>query len=127
MTGNSTSGSGNSEQLFRYIDGRGLQNLGGTGEHNVALGINSSGQVVGTKGNSQKRGLLYTDAEGLQDLNSLIDSSLGWVILGAHDINDAGQIAGYAFSNVTGLTHAVRLQPPGAAPPRCLHCPPSTQ
>lgn len=123
VTGNSTSASGNTEQLFRYADGAGLQNLGGTGEHNVALGINSSGQVVGTKGNSQKRGFRFTDAEGLQDLNTLIDSSLGWVILGAHDINDAEQIVGYAFNNVTGLTHAVRLQPTAGPPPECtFHC-----
>ena len=123
VTGNSRSASGNSEQLFRYTNGRGLQNLGGTGQHNVALGINSSGEVVGTKGNSQKRAVRYTDAGGLQDLNTLIDPSLGWVILAAHDINDAGQIVGYAFNNVTGLTHAVRLQPtPNRLEPPCLGC-----
>jgi probable HAF family extracellular repeat protein len=123
VTGNSTSASGNSEQLFRYTDGGGLQNLGGTGEHNVALGINSSGDVVGTKGNSQKRAVRYTDADGLQDLNTLIDSSLGWVLLAANDINDAGQIVGYAFNNFTGQTHAVRLQPTAGPPPECtFHC-----
>jgi probable HAF family extracellular repeat protein len=123
VTGNSGSASGNSERLFRHTNGGGLQNLGGTGEHNVALGINSSGEVVGTTGNSQKRALRYTDAGGLQDLNTLIDSSLGWVILAAHDINDAGQIVGYAFNNVTGLTHAVRLQPtPSPFSPPCLSC-----
>lgn len=119
VTGNSTSASGNSEQLFRYTDGGGLQNLGGTGEHNVALGINSWSQVVGTKGNSQKRALLYTDADGLRDLNTLIDPSLGWVLLAANDINDAGQIVGYAFNNFTGQTHAVRLQPTATPPPEC--------
>jgi probable HAF family extracellular repeat protein len=123
VTGNSTSASGNSEQLFRYTDRGGLQNLGGTGEHNVALGINSWGQVVGTIGNSQKRAFLYTDASGLQDLNTLIDSSLGWVLLAANDINDAEQIVGYAFNNFTGQTHAVRLQPTAAPPPECtFHC-----
>jgi len=124
VTGSSVSASGNSERLFRFTNGRDLQNLGGTGEHNVALGINSSRDVVGTTGNSQKRGLRYTDAGGLQDLNALINSSTGWVILGAHDVNDAGQIVGYAFNNVTGLTHAVRLQPQPSqpAPPRCLSC-----
>jgi probable HAF family extracellular repeat protein len=123
VTGNSTSASGNSEQLFRYTDGGGLQNLGGTGEHNVALGINSSGQVVGTTGNSQKRAVRYTDAAGLQDLNALIDPSLGWVLLAANDINDAEQIVGYAFNNFTGQTHAVRLQPTAGPPPECtFHC-----
>jgi probable HAF family extracellular repeat protein len=123
VAGSSTSASGNSERLFRYSDAGGLQNLGGSGEHNVALGINSSGQVVGTTGNSQKRAVRYTDAAGLQDLNTLIDPSLGWVLLAANDVNDAGQIVGYAFNNFTGQTHAVRLQPTATPPPECtFHC-----
>jgi probable HAF family extracellular repeat protein len=123
VAGNSTSASGNSERLARYTDGSGLQDLGGTGEHNVAMGINASGVVVGTRGNSAKRAVLYSDSSGLRDLNALIDPSLGWVLLAAHDINDSGQIVGYGFNNLTGLTHAVRLQPTSAPPPRCtLHC-----
>ena len=123
VAGNSTSASGNSEQLFRYTNGDGLQNLGGTGQHNVALGINSSGNVVGTTGNSQKRAVRYTETDGLRDLNTLIDPSLGWVLLAANDINDAEQIVGYAFNNFTGQTHAVRLQPTAGPPPECtFHC-----
>ena len=125
---NSTSASGNSEQLFRFTDGSGLQNLGGTGEHNVALGINASGQVVGTRGRFQTRALRYTDEAGLQDLNTLIDPSLGWVLLAANDINDAGQIVGYAFNNFTVQTHAVRLLPANTPPPECtFHCLRSTR
>ena len=119
VAGNSTSASGNSERLFRSLDGKGLQNLGGTGEHNVALGINASGQVVGMRGSSAKRALLFTDEAGLQDLNTLIDPSLGWVLLAANDINDDGQIVGYAFNNHTGQTHAVRLQPTNTPPEVC--------
>jgi hypothetical protein len=55
----------------------------------------------------------------LQELNALIDPSLGWVLMCAHDINDAGQIAGYAYNSKTGLTHAVRLQPSAMPPPVC--------
>jgi len=117
--GNSGSASGNSERFVRYTDGNGLQNLGGAGEHNVAWGINSLGTVVGTRGQSQSRAVLYTDAGGLQDLSTLIDPSLGWVLLGANDINDADQIVGYAFNNFTGQTHAVRLQPTAGPPPAC--------
>jgi probable HAF family extracellular repeat protein len=123
VAGNSTSASGNSEQFFRFTDGPGLQNLGGTGEHNVAWGINASGTVVGTRGQSQSRAVRYTDAAGLQDLNTLIDPSLGWVLLGANDINDAGQIVGYGFNNFTTQTHAVRLRPTTTPPPDCtFHC-----
>jgi probable HAF family extracellular repeat protein len=122
VSGSSSSASGNSERFVRFTDGSGLQNLGGTGEHNVAYGINAAGVVVGTKGLSMKRAVRYTDASGLQDLNTLIDPSLGWVLLEATDINDAGQIAGYAFNNSTQQTHAVRLQPAGAPPDCTVNC-----
>jgi probable HAF family extracellular repeat protein len=118
VAGSSSSASGNSERFVRSTDLGGLQNLGGTGEHNVALGINASDVVVGTRGNSAKRAVVYTDADGLRDLNTLIDPSLGWVLLAANDVNDKGQIVGYAFNNFTGQTHAVRLQP-SEAPPDC--------
>jgi probable HAF family extracellular repeat protein len=119
VAGNVTSASSDSERLFRYTDGSGLQDLGGTGEHNAAWGINAAGQVVGCRGQSAQRALRFTDEAGLQDLNALIDPSLGWVLLCATDVNDAGQIAGYAFNNYTGLTHAVRLEPLGTPPPEC--------
>jgi probable HAF family extracellular repeat protein len=116
VTGSSGSASGNSERLFRFTDGSGLQDLG---EHIAGWSINGLGQVVGCSGQSMQRALRYTDEAGLQDLNALIDPSLGWVLLCATDINDAGQIAGYAFNNYTGLTHAVRLQPLTTPPPEC--------
>ena len=127
VSGSSSSATGNSERLVRSTGTDGLQDLGGAGEHNVARGINVSGQVVGTTGQSQSRAVLYTDAGGLQDLNTLIDPSLGWVLLAANDINDAGQIAGYAFNNFTGRTHAVRLQPATSVPECSLNCLRSTR
>jgi probable HAF family extracellular repeat protein len=123
VAGSSSSASGNSERFVRFTDGSGLQDLGGGGEHNVALGINASGQVVGTAGLSAKRAVRYTDAAGLQDLNTLIDPSLGWLLLAANDVNDVEQIVGYAFNNFTGQTHAVRLRPTNVPPPTCsFHC-----
>ena len=127
VSGSSSTASGNSERLVRSLDAGGLQNLGGTGEHNVARGINGSGQVVGARGNSGSRAVLFTDDGGLQELNNLIDPSLGWVLLAASDINDAGQIVGYGFNNFTGQTHAVRLQPVTSVPACSLNCLRSTQ
>jgi hypothetical protein len=75
--------------------------------------------VVGQRGQSQKRAVLYTDAAGLHDISTLIDPSLGWVLLAAHDINDDGQIVGYGFNNFTQQTHAVRLRPTATPPPDC--------
>jgi probable HAF family extracellular repeat protein len=111
VAGSSKSASGNSERFVRSTESGGLESLGGTGEHNVALGINASGQVVGIRGESAARGVLYTDEAGLRDLNALIDPASGWVILRAHDINDAGEIAAHGFNNLTGVSHALRLRP----------------
>jgi len=119
VTGSSSSASGNSERFVRSTSGGVFQDLGGVGEHNVGMGINGSGNVVGTQGQSRSRAVRYTDAGGLQDLNTLIDSSLGWVLLSANDINDAEEIVGHAFNNFTGKTHAVKLRPAAGPPPEC--------
>jgi probable HAF family extracellular repeat protein len=119
VAGNSTSASGNSQRRFRFTDGIGMEDLGGAGEHNDAWGINSAGDVVGCTGQSMQRAVRYTNERGLEDLNALIDPSLGWVLLCAHDINDAGQIAARAFNNFTGRTSAVRLEPLTTSPPLC--------
>ena len=107
------SATGNSQHIFRFTDGIGMEDLGGVGEKNQAWGINNLGDVVGegrpTSG--LKRAMIYTDASGLQDLNELLDPVLtDWFVLGATDINDFGEIAGYAMNNADGRIHAVRLR-----------------
>jgi probable HAF family extracellular repeat protein len=123
VAGSSSSASGNSERIMRFTDADGLKNLGGTGEHNQAWGINSSLVVVGQLGNSSARAFVHTDAQGLRNLNELIDKSRGWVLQTAFDVNDSGQIAGYGYNNFDGQTHAVLLTPTTKKPPECsLNC-----
>ena len=125
VAGNSTSASGNSEQLFRYTTSWSPESR----RHGRAQ-RGSRHQLLGPRGRRYgqfpKRALLYTDADGLQDLNTLIDPSLGWVLLAANDINDAEQIVGYGFNNFTGQTHAVRLEPAAGPPPQPHPSAPST-
>ena len=123
VAGSSSSASGNSERVMRFTDAGGMQDLGGTGEHNQAWGINSSLVVVGQLGNSAARAFVHTDAEGLRNLNDLIDKSRGWLLQTAFDVNEAGQIAGLAFNNFDGRHHAVLLTPTTKKPPECsLRC-----
>jgi probable HAF family extracellular repeat protein len=123
VAGSSKSASGNSEHVARFTDALGLQDLGGSGEHNQAWGINGALTVVGQLGQSGARAFVHSDAEGLRQLNELIDRSRGWVLQSAFDINEAGQIAGYGFNNFTQATHAVLLTPTTKRPPECsLHC-----
>ena len=70
-----------------------------------ANGINNLGQVVGESGNA----FVWSQAAGMQDLNSLIDPNSGWTLTWAFAINDAGQITG--SGNFNGQTHAYLLTP----------------
>ena len=116
VAGHVVTGSGNSEKVFRYTNGT-LVILGGLGELNRAFGINDAGDVVGSglPVLGLRQGFIYTDANGMQGLNQLIPPNSGWFILGAGDINEAGQIAGWA-SGPSGQ-RAVRLTPGAISPP----------
>jgi len=62
-----------------------------------ATAINNAGVVVGSMwpeifGNYTPHAFVYTALDGLQDLNSLIDPTLGIELNGAIDINERGQI-----------------------------------
>jgi len=81
--------------------------------HTGGFGINSSSQVVGS---SNGRAFLWTVAEGIRDLNSLLDQTgAGWTLISANAINDVGQIVGYGDHN--GLTRAFLLTPVPTATP----------
>jgi probable HAF family extracellular repeat protein len=110
VAGHVITGSGNAERIFRYANGV-MTLIGGMGEYNRAFGINAAGDVVGQglPVLGLKQGFVYTDANGMQGLNQLIDPGSGWFILGATGINDAGQIVGWA-SGPNGQ-RAVRLTP----------------
>jgi probable HAF family extracellular repeat protein len=82
---------------FRYTDGIGIEDL-----HTLpaaisdAAGINNAGAVVGyayTSG-TPSRAFVYTDAEGMIDLNTRIDPASGWVLNAAWGINNSGEIVG---------------------------------
>jgi probable HAF family extracellular repeat protein len=82
--------------------------------------INGRNEIVGsvyshddTTGEDEDRGaILYTDAGGITDLNTLIDPTPGWFLAAAYGINDAGQIVG--IGRVNGVVRGFRLTPTGA-------------
>jgi probable HAF family extracellular repeat protein len=87
-------------------------------DSNVALGINLSGQIVGTSiypstykpFRAGKHVPFISTASGLVDLNTLIPSDTGFILTDAVAINDSGQILCDA-TNASGNEHAVLLNP----------------
>jgi probable HAF family extracellular repeat protein len=100
---------------FRYSPASGLQDLGSLGGgDSAATAINDDGTVVGWSYDTTgaQRAVVFTDADGLVDLNALIDPALGWVLLAANGINADGQIVGAGL--LGGEIRAFRLTPPPA-------------
>jgi probable HAF family extracellular repeat protein len=67
------------------------------GYNSTAVGINNQGVIVGASSTSTPsitRAFIFTQVDGMIDLNSLIDPSSGWVLTGSSAINDFGQIVG---------------------------------
>jgi probable HAF family extracellular repeat protein len=81
---------------FLYANGV-MQDLGSLGgSDSFATDINEAGDVVGTTIDSLgKAGAFLYRGGTLQDLNGLIDPSLGWTLDYAAGINDMGQIAAH--------------------------------
>ena len=103
---------------FLYTDGEltMLGNLGG--RYSDARDINNFGQVVGQATLSDdiesRRGFLYAEGK-MFNINTLIDSALGWTVETAIGINDSQQILGYAC-RTRDLCRPVRLDPITAPP-----------
>jgi probable HAF family extracellular repeat protein len=90
----------------------------------TAMGINNSGQVVGFaffRPSAVYHAFLWSEDEGMQDLNDLIEKDSGWTLEFAFAINDRGQITGQG--TIQGQDRAFLLTPEGQdgarlAPPR---------
>ena len=98
-----------STHAFLYEDGV-MTDIGTLGGRVIVHDINNRGEVVGRSGDV---GFLYTGGR-MVDLNSLIDSSLGWRVVDAFGINNAQQIVALV-TNAEGEVRFVRLDPVPAA------------
>jgi probable HAF family extracellular repeat protein len=80
------------------------------GTYSIAFAINDFGVVVGygNLSNNAAHAAIWTSS-GVKDLNSLIPSGSGWVLINANAINNVGQITGYGTHN--GFNRAFLLTP----------------
>jgi len=87
-----------------------LGTLGGNAS--IARAINVNEEVVGASltadGNTRAFGWDDTGVAAMTDLNDLLPSGSGWVLIDAWDINDNGEIVGYGTRN--GFTCAFLLK-----------------
>ncbi len=75
------------------------------GEDSIAYSINNEGVVIGMSGDLFKttgapeasgQPFNWSSDIGMQNLNNLIDPSMGWQILDIKDINNQGEVVGFA-------------------------------
>lgn len=114
-TGFIAGGISGSERAFR-IDPSGALTILSTHFARESLDVNNQGHVVGYAGNKfdHPTAFLFTDADGAQNLNTLIDPAARWKLERAVAINDWGQIAGTGLFN--GHHRAFRLDPVNPIP-----------
>ncbi|MGC1448635.1 MAG: hypothetical protein WA830_01230 [Candidatus Sulfotelmatobacter sp.] len=81
------------------------------GTYSMAFSVNDDNVVVGygNLSNNAAHAMVWTSTGGMKDLNSLIPSTSGWVLINANAINNVGQITGYGTKG--GHNHAFLLTP----------------
>jgi probable HAF family extracellular repeat protein len=85
--------------------GQEIQNLGllPGHAHSQAHAINARGQVVGVSfgGGAPQRAVIWENGK-LSDLNDLVEPGYAGTLVDARDINERGEITGFAFDPVSG-------------------------
>lgn len=87
-------------RAFAWTLANGIEAIGNS-PYSVANDINNSGWIVGHHGTNEADAVafIYREAEGLVELNSVLDfESVGWNLLQATAIDELGRIIGYGRS-----------------------------
>ena len=94
---------------FIYQNGT-MQLLGNFGGSTEVWAMNNHNEIVGQATiEDQLAAFLWSEQNGIEDLNALIAPGSGWFLTGAFSVNDRGQIVGDGFFN--GKYSAFLLNP----------------
>ncbi len=109
---------GGATHAFLYSASGGIVDLGTLGgtTSSIAQGVNDARDIVGQSG-SAGGGIPFLDtpANGMQNLNALVDPSAGFSIQTATGINNNGQISATGI-DADGHVHGLLLTPVGGVP-----------
>lgn len=101
------------------VDENGTTFLGTLGgESTNAYAINNNSQVVGSSdiATGSEHAFIWSEKNGMIDLNDVLNSEYSWLLTSARDINDKGQIVGSGLIDLNGdgifdATHPYLLTP----------------
>lgn len=114
VVGTSTSSDGRSSRAFRWTPEGGMQDLGDFfGPKVSAQGINDRGEIIGSGATSDeldRRPFRWTEATGMQDLGA----PEGVRNAAVFDLNEVGQIVGYALGATVWSASDAPPPPPPA-------------
>ncbi|MFC1857397.1 DUF1566 domain-containing protein, partial [Thermodesulfobacteriota bacterium] len=108
-----TSGTSISHAYIWDIE-NGMRDIGTLGDYSsLARSINNHSRVIGSSHVSavKEHGFIWNNIDGISDLQYLIDKQSEYEIMRVFDINDSGQIVGYARVLQTWDVHAIVLNP----------------
>jgi RHS repeat-associated protein len=96
----------------------------------IANDINDAGHVVGASYDQwpawAQRAVVYTDALGLTDLNTMIDPTSGLIIREAFSINNNDEVVGWASDDMNTRFQAFKMKLGGQAVGSCIGKPNGT-
>jgi probable HAF family extracellular repeat protein len=93
------------------------------GSQSAAFAVNDAGVVVGSARNASDEtfAVIYDSTNGLRNIETLLTSNPGWILVAATAINNSAQVAGVGYKN--GYKHAFLMTPTSTSTPTLGHYP----
>jgi probable HAF family extracellular repeat protein len=122
VVGTATHANGNGGVPFLYTDAGGMQELGDFGGNAGAAGINDHGEVTGNLSSGGQYPWVWTAANGVRFLSTLVGPGSGLSLYSVTRINNRGQILARTYSSALGQFGSAFLTPIDPPQPGFAYC-----